>query len=202
MIRFLCLAAAALAAGPARAHGTLPGGGGFYAGAAHPFLAWEHLLLLIALGLLLGQPPREAGRAPLAVLALALAAGLALAAEGVAWSAATLVVLGGAMLGGGALALALALPVAVRAAFAAVAGLAIGLDTGVPVPQAGAGIAALLPFAGVLVGVFLIVLNAMALASVAVRPPFSIAVRVAGSWIVAVAVMVLALAIRPLGIAA
>ena len=203
MIRFFCfLAATAFAAGPAGAHGTLAGGGGFYAGAAHPFLAWEHLLLLIALGLILGRPPRAPGRVPIAVLALALGAGLALASREVVWPAAAPVILISAMLGGGVLALSLALPVAVRAVFAAAAGLAIGLDTGVPVPQVGAGPVALLPFAGVVVGVFLIVLNTMALASVAVRPPFSIAIRVAGSWIVAVALMVLALELRPFGVAA
>ena len=62
--------------------------------------------------------------------------------------------------------------------------------------------AAYAPYAGVFVGVFLLALNAMALASVAHRPPYTIAVRVAGSWIAATAVMVLALRLRDLGAAA
>ena len=41
----------------------------------------------------------------------------------------------------------------------------------------------------------------MALASVAHRPPYGIAVRVAGSWIAAAAVMVLALHLRHSGAA-
>ena len=81
---------------------------------------------------------------------------------------------------------------------AAAAGLATGLDTGVPP----ATVATWVPYAGVLVGVFLIVLNAMAAATVARRPPYGIAVRVAGSWITAAAVMLLALHTRRMGIAA
>jgi urease accessory protein len=197
VIRSLLVLAAILAAGPAAAHGTLPGGGGFYAGALHPFLAWEHLFLLIALGLLMGRPPQRAGRAPLAWLALGLAAGLALGAAGLVWSAAPLVVLAEALLVGLALALALPLPAAVLAVAAAAAGLAVGLDTGVPSGNGAATL--LLPRTGVVVGVFLIALNAMALAALARRPPFPVALRVAGSWIVAVAAMVLALQVRRLG---
>ena len=68
MIRLLRLMPALIWAAPAQAHGTLAGGGGFYAGAAHPFLAVEHLLLLLAGGMLLGrvrgdQGP-QAARAP------------------------------------------------------------------------------------------------------------------------------------------
>ena len=72
---------------------------------------------------------------------------------------------------------------------AAACGLAVGLDTDLPAPAQGAGFAA---HAGGLVGA-LIALDAMALASVARRPPYAIAVRVGGSWIAATSVMILAL---------
>lgn len=195
----LAAAAAALAAGPAQAHGALPGGGGFYAGLAHPFLAWEHLLLLLALGLIFGRQPRRPGRAPLTGLALGLAAGLALGAAGVVSAAAPLAVLTAAGLTGLALALAPPLPIPALAAFATACGLAVGIDTGAPVPPEAGAIAAATPSAGVFVGVFLIVLNAIAIASLAHRPPWTIAVRIAGSWVAAAAVMVLALQLRRLG---
>lgn len=199
MMQFLRLLPALIWAAPAQAHGTLAGGGGFYAGAAHPFLAVEHLLLLLAAGMLLGRARRDQGpraaRAPLWGLAAGLAAGLLVGATGVQprWLAELALAL--AMLAGGALAAGtLRPPQAVALAAGLVAGLVVGLDTGVPA-QAG-GIAALAPYAGVFAGVFLIVLNMMALGSVAVRPPFTIALRIAGSWIAAVALMVLALQLR------
>lgn len=196
MILLVWLAAASLSATPAHAHGALPGTGGFYAGALHPFLAWEHLLMLIGVGLLLGQQPRRAMRAPLACLGLALGVGLAIGTSAPAAPAVSLVILAAATTAGAALALALALPVMAAAAAAAVSGLSTGLDTDVPVLADSAFVATYAPHFGVFVGVFLIVLNAMALASAARRPPYTIAVRVAGSWIAASAVMVLALHFR------
>lgn len=192
MIGLLALAAATLAAAPASAHGTLPSGG-FYDALLHPFLAWQHFLLLLGTGLLLGRRVRPA-RAPLLGVAAGLALGLALGATGASGSAAS--ILAGAGLAGLALALAVPIPVPALALLAAAGGLAVGLDTDAPVPAAGAGIAAWFPYAGVVVGVFLIVLDAMALASAARRPSQTVAVRVSGSWIAATAVTVLALQFR------
>lgn len=198
MILIAFAVAAAFVARPASAHGTLPDGGGFYAGALHPFLAWEHLLLLIALGLLLGRQPRDPSRLPLGGLAVALATGLALGAAGYG-SETTTVILALTTIAGIAVALALPLPVAAAAMLATAGGLMIGLGTDMPAPSGGLRNANFLPFAGVFVGVLLIALDTMALASVARRPPFPIAVRVAGSWITAAAVMLLALQIRRFG---
>ena len=44
-----------LLAGPAAAHGTLPGGTGFQAGALHPIVALDHLLALLVTGLAVGR---------------------------------------------------------------------------------------------------------------------------------------------------
>jgi urease accessory protein len=194
MIWLLALAVAALAA-PADAHGTLPGGGGFYAGALHPFLAWEHFLLLLALGALLGRQPHRPGQAALIGLAVALGTGLALGGAGVALPAGS-GILAAAALTGAALAAGLPVPGPALALLAAGCGLAIGVDSGVPQPAGAAAATVYAPYAGVFVGVFLIALNAMTLASVACRSPYTIAVRVAGSWITAAAVMVLALHFR------
>ena len=85
MIGIVALACLALSAAPASA--ALPGGG-FYAGALHPFFAWQHLLLLLGMGLLLGGQSRPS-RAPLP-LAVGLAAGLALGTTGAVASSAPL----------------------------------------------------------------------------------------------------------------
>ena len=138
-------------------------GGGFYAGALHPLLALEHLLLLLALGLLLGRRPDGPARAPLIGLAVGARGRAGARRAGLAWPAAPLGILVGAILAG--LAVAAGAPVPSpgagccsrpsRASRSA-------LDTGVPpAVRARPG----LPYAGVFVGVFLIVLNAMALAS-------------------------------------
>jgi urease accessory protein len=186
--------AVALTATAAHAHGSLPGSGGFYAGALHPLVALEHLLLLLALGLQLGSAPDGPARAPLIALAGALGTGLLLGLAGLAWPAAPLGILTGAVLAGAALAAGAPLGGPALALLAAAAGLATGLDTGVPS-------ATWTPQAGVFLGVFLIVLNAMAAASVARRPPWGIAVRVVGSWVAAAALMMLAMHIRRVGVA-
>lgn len=198
MIRLVCFGAVALWAAPAYAHGTLPGGGGFYAGAAHPFLAVEHLALLLGFGLILGRRA-VLNRTPLAWLALGLAAGLTLGALGIGWTGTPVVVLVAALAAGLGLALAVSPSGRILSVAAASVGLAVGLDTGVPAPSGVGGVAAWLPYAGVFVGVYLIVLNAAALGTVARRPIMMIGVRVAGSWIAAFSLMVLALEIRRRG---
>ena len=181
----------------ASAHGSLAGGGGFYAGLEHPFLAWEHTILLIGLGLVLGGVGRFAARLPLWSLLVGLGLGLAFAPlPGLAGAGPAVLLL--AVGTGAALVLGLRLPVAVLAVLALCCGAAVGLDTGVPPPPNMTAVEVYAPYLGVVVGVCLIVLNAMAVASVAVRPPFTIAVRMAGSWIIAIALMVLALHVRQL----
>lgn len=179
----------------AAAHGSLAGGGGFYAGLQHPFLAWEHTILLIGLGLLLGGSGRIAARVPLWNLLAGLASGLAFGSKlGLTGTGPAVLIL--SLVAGGALVLAMRVPLLLLAALALCTGIAVGLDTGVPPPPNMTAAEVYAPYLGVLVGVFLIVLNMMALASVAKRPPYTIAVRMAGSWIIAIALMVLALHLR------
>lgn len=189
--RALGAAALLLGAGPASAHGGLSGGGAL-SGALHPFAAVEHLVLLLALGLLAGRLPRERRGGTFALLLAGLLAGLAATAIGgvvlLPAGAATAAILALALLAGLLLALDPDLPKAALPAAALVAGLAVGTDTEV------GGASALAAAAGVVGGVFLIVLDAAALSAWATRPPLPVARRVAGSWIAAVALMLLALA--------
>ncbi|MEO6301505.1 MAG: hypothetical protein ABIV25_05460, partial [Paracoccaceae bacterium] len=134
-------------------------------------------------------------RLPLWSLLIGLGAGLALGPYlGFVGSGSAVLLL--AIVLGSVLALAMRVPVAVLAILALGAGVAVGLDTGMPIPPNMTAVEVYAPYVGVVVGVYLIVLNAMALSSVATRPPFTIAVRMAGSWIIAIALMVLALHLR------
>jgi urease accessory protein len=179
MIRLAVLAL--ISATPAAAHGTLPGGGGFYAGAAHPFLAADHFLLLAGLGTLLG---RSGQRQPLIALLLALLAGFALTSP-VPLQPAILTL---ALVIGGLLAAALRVGPAVTIAIAAATGLMVGADTD--------GSTVLVASAGTTIAVFLIVLNTMALARVGAPRLNGVPLRVAGSWIAAAAILILAFLVR------
>ncbi len=187
MIRLALLAL--LAATPAAAHGTLPGGGGFQAGVAHPFLAAEHLLLLIGLGALLG---RQGLRRPLAGLLIGLICGLGLTL--LHWGPMQPAILILALVVGGLLAAAIPVGDAVLIGIATVAGILVGADTD--------GATVIGAYVGVIAGVFLIVLNSMALARLGATWLNGVPLRVAGSWVAAAAILVLAFLLRTtLGVA-
>lgn len=196
MIRGASLTAVILVPDIALAHGGLPGGGGFYSGVVHPFLALEQTLALLALGLLLGQQPGRFSRSPLAGLAVGLGLGLATGTEVMPTGFGSSATLGFALIFAGLLALALPVGPWGLIVTGGLAGWVVGLDTDMPIELTDAMIDSLSPYAGVFTGVFLIVLNAAALAHAAQRPPWSYGVRVAGSWMAAIALMVLALGFR------
>lgn len=182
-------------AGPALAHGTLAESADFYAGALHPFLAWEHLILLIGLGLLLGRPPGPVGIGPAVVLVEGVLAGLVAGLflkDGAIPGGAAIAILIAGLVAGGVLAAGLALPRGALAGFTWVAGVLVGFDTDVAIPVAGGFLDMWIPFLGLAVGALLIVINMMALSSLARVAPWTIGVRIAGSWIAASAFLVLA----------
>lgn len=172
-----------LLAGPAAAHGTLPGGSGFQAGALHPLVATEHLMALLVTGLTLG---RAAGRAvPAGVLALFAGIGLGLM-KGTLPAPDQGAILLVALLLGVLLLWGRDLPLGVIVPPVLLLGWAIAADTDMP---ADAGLAAR---AGLFVAAGLIVLN-MAALSQWVQARWPILPRIAGSWFFAIALMVLAL---------
>lgn len=177
------------------AHGGLPGASGFYSGAAHPFLAVEHFLILAVLGLMIGAHTLPCLRAPLAVLALGLAGGLV---RGLDPATAHMILLGLTLLTGILVAAAVQLPAAARAILAGAIGWAVGTDTDVPRTAGLDVFEGAASYTGVFVGVFLICLNAVALASLARGPVPRIAVRMAGSSAAVIALMVLAIKLRPI----
>jgi urease accessory protein len=183
-----------LAAGAVHAHGTVPGIGAFYNGALHPLATPAQLMALMGLGLLVGQhmQPRNAAAAPpLLALAAALAAGLLL--HRLAGDPDTdRLLLGLALVLGGAVLAARTLPAAALVVLATATGAAVALGSGPEGVQgrdrwvmlAGSGLAALL------VSSYVAVMVSMA------RPPWlKVAVRVLGSWIASAALLVLALSL-------
>ena len=173
----------ALLAGPAAAHGTLPGGHGFAAGFAHPFVATEHLLALLALGILIG---RQNTRRPLAGLLAGLIAGFGVGL--LALGTLQPLILLSAMVTSSVLAANLRLSDPIVTGGAVIVGLTVGADTD--------GLT-MIAAAGTVTGVFAIVLNAMAAAQFAAPRLNGIPLRIAGSWIAAAALLILAFLLRP-----
>jgi len=194
-VRRLASAALATVAGlcvaptVAWAHTPIKGIGGFYNGLLHPVVVPAHLLSLLAIGLLTGQQHRQSAEQSFLSFALALPAGLIVAGLGVNLPFDTLPLAMAAVLG-----LAVAAKPPLPAIVVHVAAMATGFVIGWDSPADGAGIrAAAFSGFGVTFGAFYIVIIVAALALARRRPWHGIAVRVAGSWIAASAVMVLAL---------
>jgi hypothetical protein len=176
---------------PALAHSPIMGIGGVTGGILHALLIPEHGLGLLALGLVLGLLERPARRIGFAVFAAALLCGLVAAAfaVGEALAADILLAATGIL---GLLVVTLWTPAAVAWGAAAVVGLTIALDSRPEVASnaeaipmlVGSGIGAMLALVIVAEVSFLLRSNAQ-----------RIVARVMGSWITAIAILVLSLRI-------
>lgn len=175
----------------AHAHTVAKGAGDFYAGLLHPVTALEHVLPFVTLGLLAGQQGPKAQPAVL-VFALTLMVGAALALWMPAVPYVGLVNILSAVLLGGLVAAAWRLPLAILYGIAVLFGLSHGFANGTAITEGikpylfipGVGLAGLLTAAyGMIVTDFLLRRKANWM---------HIAVRVAGSWIAAIGILVLA----------
>lgn len=188
LLTCLALAPALTLAGPAAAHAPIAGIGSFWNGALHPFLVPLHGMVILVVGLLIGQHAPHLSRVawPAFVVALAVAVALAPAP---AQSLPSATFLTAAMVAGLLVAWGRALrPLVVLVALAG--GVLIGLDfapDGVRPGEAWLGRAG--TFAGAAVGLTLL----GGLVAASSLPWQRIAIRAAGSWIAAAAVLVLAL---------
>ncbi len=179
-----------------QAHTTFPGLGEYASGFLHPLTTPPHGLVLLALGLWLGQQPPLRIKEPAAVFAAGAAAGLwwtAVAHPGAVpppW----LLVAVGLCIGAG---VAVGAPIYfwVKLGFCGVAALLLGLDSGVDAGTPGTSAAKIL--AATWVSLVLCMVNAAFYVSLlpAVRP-VQVGVRIVGSWIVAIAFLLLAFALR------
>ncbi len=184
----LGLAALLAPTAPARAHTTIEGIGEFYNGLLHPAVVPAHAIVLVGLGLLLGQQGVAHLWRALPVFAAALAVAL-LASGQAAVPAAASWLLVAALACGLLLASAMHLPIAAGTVLALATAALVGLDSAPDL----VGAERLLTLAGTWLSASFAVLWFFALADVGRRPWQQVAVRVAGSWIAAASLMVLAL---------
>lgn len=195
MRRFAFAAAALLFATPAQAHLVTTGLGPVYDGIGHLLLTPEDLVPIVALALFAGLRGARAGRLALFVLPVAwLAGGLLGLSLGLAMTAP---VPGFSFILLGLLVAAdLKLPDGAVAALAGGLGLVHGLLDGPALAGSGPGALGLLGISAV---AFALVAIASALVVSLKAPAARIAVRVAGSWIAAVGLLLLGWALRTRG---
>jgi urease accessory protein len=184
----LALLIALLVPSVAAAH-PIKGVGDFYAGMLHPLTALEFLLPWIALALFAGQQGRKASLLTLGIFPLALVsgAGLALVVPAPAWvPAVSLAVI---PLLGLAVALAFSCPSTVTILLVAIVGSLHGLANGSEIT---ASMSAWRFIPGLAAAAILILTYGIGLVRSLHKPWTRIAVRVVGSWIAAIGILVCA----------
>jgi urease accessory protein len=173
------------------AHTPIDGIGSFYGGMLHPLVVPAHVLLLVGLGLLLGQNGMRHAEAALPAFGLGLLLGLSSAALRFAEPLPAPILLAGAAAGGLLLAASLPLPRALTAVAAVAVGFLLGMDSA---PDAQAPGERAMALAGVGLTAILLVIYLVGIAEYCRRPWQRIGIRILGSWIAAIAILSLALA--------
>lgn len=186
----------ALGADAAHAHAASAQAGAFYAGLLHPLTAPEHLLPMLALGLLAGQQGVQRGQGVLLAFAAALALGAGLTLTGPAPGWISLFNLGSLVLLGGLVAAAWRLPTVLPQALALLFGASHGYANGAALPP---NTSAAIFVLGLVVAALLATGYGLVAADYLLRLKPSwprVAVRVAGSWIAAVGILVLGMSAK------
>ena len=175
---------------------TVQGMSSFMTGALHPLMTPAHVIILLALGLAVGQHvPLRLGK-PLQVFATFSAIGLALTATGRIAGVHPAFLSAVAFAIGGWVALGRELPMLVRGLLIGAGALAIGLDSGV---ETGGTMTIIGTLAGTWVGLLVYLVNFAFYTSLAAEKKkqwLQIGIRVAGSWILAISLLMLAFALR------
>jgi urease accessory protein len=185
----VCLLALAVCE-PALAHSPIKGIGNFYNGLLHPLFVPAHLLLLIALGLLIGQKGIYENRAAVAVFLVTTAIGLFGAWFSIGGEMEILLLSAAAIIG---LLIASNLSIGnyLSAIIAALVGFFIGIDSA---QETLSGKVKLVTLIGSGVGIYLLLLYSMGFADYFNKKLWQkIGVRVIGSWVAASSLLVLAL---------
>ncbi len=178
----------------AHAHVMVEGAGDIGNGALHPWLTASHILILVALALLLGQREPFDLKIPIRVFTPLSAIALAVAGickiEGVYQPMMIAVALCLAVLVG----LAVKLPRIALALLCAAAAIGIGLDSGVENSSA-------FTIAKVLIGTWFsvnmaVIYLAICASNCAGKPWAKVGIRIIGSWIIAISLMILAFFLR------
>jgi hydrogenase/urease accessory protein HupE len=175
------------AATPAFAHMPIEGVGGFVGGLLHPLLVPAHALSILALGLLMG--PQHNRLLVWCIFSVGLALGLIAIALAVEETPAATVLLAACALAGLLIASARRLPTMVTCVLAATVGAAIALDSPPQTISIEEGNAIL---AGTGLGGSIALAAIIAVTARPRLPLQKIGTRIVGSWIAAIAIMVLA----------
>lgn len=193
----ICAAIYCLIACPMRAgaHSPIEGLGTFYSHFLHPATVLPHALLLVAVSLMLGQQGRSIAQVALGALGAAFATGLATATAGGLDIVSEHVLVFSSLVIGGLVCLDLRMPIAIPVLVATGTGLAIGLDSAISINGLRDTVLAV---AGLAVGVFYLAIVIVGLTVAAEKHWQRLAIRIGGSWIFAISVMVIALSMASL----
>lgn len=174
----------------ALAHSPIEGIGNFYNGLLHPILVPAHLLLIVALGVFLGQQDASVIQTAIAVFAVATVAGLTAAWFSIAYETEAMVLALAAAVG-----LLIALSPKLSLLWCVVVALSAGLLLGIDSQQAElSGQDRLVALFGSGLAIYLLVLYPMSLADNLKKKEWQrIGIRVLGSWVAASSLLVLTL---------
>jgi len=181
---------ALLVSNNALAHLPIEGMDSFYNGLLHPVLVPAHLLLLVAAGLFFGQQGQQKTEAAVSIFALATIAGLATSWFSIDAEIENLILMLSAATG-----LLIAINPDIKALWSAVIAIFAGFLLGVDSAQETLyGTEKFVTLFGSAVAICLILLCPMALADYSIKKSWQqVGIRIAGSWVTAIAVLVLAL---------
>ena len=175
------------------AHSTIPGLEGFAGGALHPLTTPAHLLLIVALGLLLGQRSPLDLKPLFVVFVPCLMLALMLTTTGLIKAVSQPVLIALAL--GGAIPVSLERPVPSVAyrGISAAAAFAIGFDSA---PEPGPASILIKTLLGTWIMVIFLVFDVAYYTSLAMQKHWPrLGVRILGSWIIAISLLVLALSL-------
>lgn len=176
------------------AHSALAGGNALYEGMLHPVFVPAHLLLLIALGLFLGQQGPERNQAALLLFSISTILGLIVAWLFVSDLAVEPYLLCAAAIFGLLVAANCSVIKSLILTFATLAGLTLGMDSA---QQTLSGLDRLIALIGSAVGIMLLIAGPLLVVdNINKNKPWQhIGVRIVGSWVAASALMILALSL-------
>ncbi len=179
----------------ANAHSATPGANSIYVGLVHPLQNLSHVLVLLGLGIWLGQSQPLRLKTPMPVFMVCGALALAVTTRMTGPAAIGHLLIALAMGLGVLVASAAELPPWSRLAVVGAAAVAIGMDSGLDgTPSAGSLALTLL---GTWISTSVLVANIAYYISVCPQRKWvQIGIRIAGSWIAAVSLMVLAFLIK------
>ena len=180
----------------AQAHTPYPGVRGFYVGALHPLTTPSHVLLIIAISILLGIRVKEGRMRYLVTVFSATAAGLILAFLLASFFPSALLILLLTTSLGILIIIPASLPSWMFSVLAGVSGFLLALES---LPDPGAFLDVLITVSGSLVGIhYLIMYGSKGSGYVLERwdsQVMQIGIKVVGSWITAIGVLMLALSL-------